>query len=187
MPAFLIALLLGVLASTGGRDQLLVAQLSASFRKPLPVLVVAWISNALTGTAAVVAGAWLAPMMPPGGKLILLAIALGFAAVEMAWHSLRKPAPKEPTRSLVAMLIVLLAHQLGDAARFILFALAVWSASTELVAAGGILGTGAALTLAWLSGAALPASPVLRIVRPLTAALLAVAAAAIAVGALGLV
>lgn len=165
MSGFLLALVLSILASTGARDQMLVAQLAGSFPRAIPVLVTGWIATLATIALAVAGGAWIAPMMPSNGKLVLLAIALGFAAFELARRQSRKPAPKEPTRSLVALWVVLVAHQLGDAVRFLLFALAVWSPFPALVAAGGAMGGASAIAIGWALGPKLQKAAWMRILR----------------------
>lgn len=188
MPGFFLALLATLLASIGGRDQTAVSQLSRSFDKPLPLLAPAWLASLASAALAGIAGAWLAPMMPPGGKGVLMAIALAMAALELVWRSRGRvrPAPAEPTRSTVAIFIVLVAHQLGDAARFLIFALAVASAAAPLVIAGGALGAGVSLTLAWWLGQDIRSLRGGRLAQMLIAAALLVAASLIAIRALNL-
>ncbi len=92
------------------------------------------------------------------------------AEVESLLLAPGKP-PKEPTRSLGALAIVLLAHQLTDAARFLVFAIAVAFAAPLPAAVGGTI----VLTAAWLAPE-LASDPRLRIARrAVGAAMLAVA------------
>src|SRR3546814_5437124 len=58
------------------------------------------------------------------------------------------------SRSLGAIGIVLLARQIGDGARFVVFALAAWASLPTAAALGGALGGAAAVTLGWTLGAA---------------------------------
>jgi putative Ca2+/H+ antiporter (TMEM165/GDT1 family) len=154
VPGFFLALVVSLLVSLGGRDQIVIGQLSRSFDNALPLLAPAWLASIASALLAGLAGAWLAPMMPPGGKAMLVAAALALAAVELAWRSRAGAgscrAPAEPTRSAIAIFAVLLAHQIGDAARFLVFALAAAQAEPALVIAGGAAGGGASLTMAWM-------------------------------------
>jgi hypothetical protein len=96
-------------------------------------------------------GAWLAPLMAPAAKGMFVALALAVGGIELLL--LKPPAPAaEPTRSLGAIALVLLAEQVTDAARFFVLALAVATAAPALAAAGGALGSGAVLTAAWALG-----------------------------------
>lgn len=190
MPGFFLALVATMLASLGGRDQIVMGQLARSFEKAVPLLAPAWLASLASALLAGAAGAWLAPMMPPGGKAMLVAAALVMGGVELAWRSRRsaraRTAPAEPTRSTVAIFTVLFAHQLGDAARFLVFALAVASAEPALVIAGGALGGGASLTAAWL-GWDIAAQPAARTMRVVTATAFLVAASVIVINVLNLV
>ena len=57
---------------------------------------------------------------------------------------------EEPTASLGALGIVVLAHQLTDAARFLIFALATLFAAPVAAGIGGAAGGAVSLALAWL-------------------------------------
>jgi putative Ca2+/H+ antiporter (TMEM165/GDT1 family) len=189
MPGFFLALLASLLASLGGRDQIVMGQLSRSFDNALPLLAPAWLASISSALLAGLAGAWLAPMMPPGGKAMLVAAALALAGVELAWRSRAKAGsrrvPAEPTRSVIAIFTVLFAHQMGDAARFLVFALAAAQAEPALVMAGGAAGGGASLTMAWLErGEGSPWSG--RGVRITIAAACLVTACVIAINVLGI-
>ncbi|MEX0342271.1 MAG: hypothetical protein AB3N06_06775, partial [Erythrobacter sp.] len=70
------------------------------------------------------------------------------AAFECAWPN-REKTPREPTRSLGAIAIVLFARQLTDASRFLVAAFAVVFASWPLAGLGGALGGGAAVFVGW--------------------------------------
>jgi len=175
MPSFFLPLLACVLASIGGRDQRLVALLSARLGASNALLIACWVVSVLTSVLAALAGVTLAAMMPPAGKTMLIAFALLFAAGELAWP-IRKRDPVEPTRSLFAITLVLAAHQIGDAARFLVFAFAAASGVPALVALGGAIGSGAALTLGWALGASLHQRLPLRLIRIAIAVLLMIAA-----------
>jgi hypothetical protein len=93
--------------------------------------------------------------------------------------------PDEPTRSLFATLIVLLARQLGDAARFMVFAFAA-GGSAWLAGVGGAIGGTAAIALGVLAADDLARWP-LRAIRLTLAALTALAAVVIALNVRGII
>ncbi|WP_342356659.1 hypothetical protein [Novosphingobium aerophilum] len=107
-------------------------------------LLVAVASSAL---AAWLGGRMLAGMAP-AARGLFGAIALLLAGGEMLLLA-PKPAPQEPTHSLFAAGVVLLALQLTDAARFLILALAVGTAAPIPAAIGGALGSMAALAAGW--------------------------------------
>ncbi len=149
MPAFFLALVLALLGSTGGRDQRLVATLTARFGAGFGLLAVAWLSTAISSTALALAGSAIADLMAPDAKSMLVAFVLLLGAAELAWPR-RPEEPEEPTRSLFAILLVMLSRQAGDAARFLVFAVSVATGAPVLAAIGGFLGGAASLTLGWM-------------------------------------
>jgi len=89
-------------------------------------------------------------------------MALGLAALELL--VLRpKPRPAEPTGSLGALAVVLLAQQLTDAARLLIFALAASSAVPQFAIFGGMIGCAGSAALGWGGGDKLAALPLGRI------------------------
>ncbi|MEE4154216.1 MAG: hypothetical protein V2I27_08655 [Erythrobacter sp.] len=159
MDSFLLCLVLVTGIAMGGRDQWLVAQLSDAFakgpgdpRRPLPVLVLASASAALTAAAMAYAGASLAALLPQRAAEMLIAFALAIAAFELAWPVRVKPI-REPTRNGVAVVIVLVWRQFGDAARFIVFAFAAEALYPLTAFLGGALGGSVAVALGWWLGA----------------------------------
>lgn len=186
MPGFFLTLIAALLASLGARDQLLVAQLAGRFGGSLPLLAAGWLAAICTAALAAFAGTEIALRLPGDGKTMLVAIALIVAAGEMAWRRTRKPAPQEPTRSFVATFIVLVVRQIGDAARFLVFALAIVTGEPVLAAAGGALGSGAALSFGWATGEELVGRPVFRTLRLVVAGLLLLAGVATGLVARGL-
>lgn len=184
MSSFLFGFALVLLVSLGARDQLLVARLAG--RTGPGLLVAGILAAAITACAMAWAGALIADLLFPAAKQMLVAFALAAAAFELAWPN-REKAPAEPTHSVAAAFIVLLARQFGDAGRFIVFALAVSTALPMLVAAGGALGGAAALALGWVMGSSLENALPLRTIRIVLAVLLAVAAIAIGLAARGIV
>jgi hypothetical protein len=144
MPALFLALLTCALAMLAGRPALLTARLSDEFGGGWGLLATAWLSAIATSALAAWAGALLAPMMAPAAKAMFVAVALALGALELLL--LKVPAaPAEPTRSVGAAMLVLLAGQVTDAARFLVVALSVALAAPALAAAGGAIGSGVVL------------------------------------------
>ena len=153
MPALFLALLTSALAMLGGRPALLTARLSGALGGNVGLIVVCWLTASGTSALAGWAGNWLAPQMAPAANGMFVAAALAVSAIELLLMRSRA-APAEPTRSLGAIALVLLAEQVADAARFFVLALAVATAAPAMAAAGGALGSGAVLTAAWAMGGA---------------------------------
>ena len=186
MPTLLFALIAAVLASTGARDQRLVAAFAGKLGKASGLLVASWLIATLTAGAAAWAGSAMGALLPPAAKQMLAAIALVLAAAEMLWpRSDREPV--EPTRSLGAFAIVLAARQIGDGPRFLIFAIAIAGNAPALAAIGGAIGSAAALTLGWALGADLTQRLPLKTLRVAIAALLLLAGVVIAILSRGLV
>ncbi len=151
MDSFLLALVLVFAIALGGRDQWQVAQLADGLARSAPLLVLA-IATALVSAAAMAwLGASFADLLPARAAAMLVAFALAAAAFELFWPVKVKP-PREPTRSLGAIGAVLLARQIGDAARFVVFALAAGATYPVTAAIGGGLAGAAAVALGWSVG-----------------------------------
>jgi putative Ca2+/H+ antiporter (TMEM165/GDT1 family) len=128
MSGFLFALIACVLASLGARDQALVASLRA-VQGPRPALLLVALATAAATTAlAAWAGARLLADLAPHQRGLAAALGLLAAGGEMLLLGTPR-APTEPTRSLFAALVVLLAHQVTDAARLLVLTLAVATAA----------------------------------------------------------
>jgi len=167
--------LLVFLIALGGRDQLLVAQLAEALGRSGQLLALGLACAAVSAGIMAWAGANLAAILPSRASGMLIAGALAIAAAELAWPA-RAKRPVEPTRSLVAIGIVLFARQVGDAARFAAFAVAAEAGYTGETVIGGALGGGAAIALGWFAGERRLAKLPLRAIRLGLAALLFVAA-----------
>ncbi|WP_240310859.1 hypothetical protein [Altererythrobacter sp. ZODW24] len=186
MPSFFLTLLAVVLTSTGARDQLLMARLSEKLGGSGGLLLVAWISAIASAAVMAFAGSTIADFLPPSGKLMLAAFALILAGGELAWNRKTKQ-PAEPTRSLFAIFIVLLARQIGDGARFLVFALAIATGSALLAGVGGAVGGGIAVTLGWAMGEDATSKLPLRAIRIGLAILVLTAGLYTAINARGLI
>lgn len=186
MPSFFLAMVAVFAASLGARDQLLIARQSATLGRANGLLVVGVLCAIISGFALAWAGDAVAAMLPASGKRMLVAFALVFAAIELFWPVRLKRAA-EPTHSLGALGIVLLARQMTDAARFCVFALAAATGSAILAGLGGALGGAAAIGAAWMMGAQLERAAVLRAIRLALASILAIAAITAALSARGII
>ncbi|MEW4449054.1 hypothetical protein [Qipengyuania sp. JC766] len=175
MSGFLFAFVAVFVTSFGGRDQLLVAELTGRLGSTIGLAVTACLTVILATVAMTLAGDTVASLLPVSARSMLVAIALIFVAIELFWP-MKPLALAEPTRSLAAIGIVLFARQIGDAARFCVFALAAAYAGNWAVGAGGVMGGVTVMILAWTTGADLFARlPVLTLRRVVGAIVLCVA------------
>ena len=141
MPGFFLSFCAVLLLAAGGREQHLVAALSQRMAKPVPLLAMALIASLLTASAATASGALLSDWLSPNGAQMFLAATLALAGVELLIER-AGDSPTEPTRSLAAILLVLVWRQAGDAARFVIVGLAASQGNPWTVGAGA---TGASL------------------------------------------
>lgn len=186
MPSLFLSFMGAVLAGFGGRDYRLVAHLSARFDGSAMVLVLGLASSLITAAVAAFGGSAIASIAGGNAGLMLAALALLWAGLEMIWPW-RRALPQEPTRSAFAILAVLLATQIGDAARFLILAMAVATGSAPLTAMGGAIGGCAAIALAWSeAGRALPPALVRRM-RMMLGVVLALSGVVLGVVARGIV
>ena len=162
MAVFLLTMLAALIAGVGARDQLLTASMAARRGAGIGVLAVAVGAALLSAGLAGWAGAITAPLIEPLARTYLMAMALGLAALEMIVLRPGRQA-SEPTESLGALAVVLLAQQITDAARLLVFALAAGSAVPQFAIAGGMLGCAATAVLGWSAGGKLAALPLLRV------------------------
>ncbi|MFL0355697.1 hypothetical protein ACI5KX_04395 [Erythrobacter sp. GH1-10] len=153
MDSFLLTLLLTFTIALGGRDQLIVGQFSDAVGRSVPLLLVG-MACAMASAAVMAWAGWsIAALLPSRAADMLVAIALAIAAFELGWEVRLKPM-KEPTRSYVAIAVVLLARQISDAARFVIFAFAAQAVYPVTTIIGGALGGAAAIALGWFAGQA---------------------------------
>jgi putative Ca2+/H+ antiporter (TMEM165/GDT1 family) len=185
VPTFFLAWIAVAICSLGSREQLLLARLAELRGGALALLAIALPAAALSAALMAWAGATVSALLPDAAKTMLVAFALLAAAVELAWP-VREKALREPTRSLFALLVVLVARQIGDAGRFLVFAFAAASGTPELAALGGALGGAASALLAVTAADDLPRWP-LRPVRVLLAAVVGAVGIYIALSARGLI
>ncbi|GGD44729.1 hypothetical protein GRI62_10430 [Erythrobacter arachoides] len=151
MPAFLLTFLTVALAMFAGREAVRVARLAQGGMAIGPLLA------AITGAAVLASAlaAWLAGglagIVSGEYRAWLVAAALALAAVEVA--ILASPsAPREPTASLGATAIVLLAGVATDASGLLILSLALATGEPYLAAAGGALAVAGVLAFAAIAG-----------------------------------
>lgn len=136
-----------VATGLGARDQVLMARMAG---RPA-VLVIGLLCALLTSAAAGWAGHAAAPLLDAPARSVLVAMALGAAAAELIMvRPGRKPL--EPTQSLGAFALVILAQQLTDAARLTVFAIAAASPVPWAAILGGAAGSAASVVAGWLGG-----------------------------------
>lgn len=178
MPAFYLTLIAVLLAGIGARDQVTIAGLASRQGQRPGVLLIALLSAAATASLAGYGAHLMLHELPPPARAIFAAIALGMAGIEsMALTPRRKPA--EPTNSLGALLIVLLAQQVTDAARFLVFGLGVGMAAPVMAGVAGGVGGGSLVALAWARPDVLD-NPAYGWVRRVVGAVMCLSAAVIA-------
>lgn len=149
MALALIIMLASFVAALGGRAQFTVARLGTALGRSRQLLIAALLTAALTAIAMALAGQFLALPLDGEGGQWLLGAALVLAAAELAWP-VRIATPAEPTRSLGAITLVLLARQLLDAPRWFAFAGAIAMTDAFPAVAGAAIGAGLALLIGWL-------------------------------------
>ncbi|MEM1052129.1 MAG: hypothetical protein AAGI28_08535 [Pseudomonadota bacterium] len=182
MDAFLLALILTFVIALGGREQLIIAQFSLQMERNLPLLIIGVFCAIATAAVMAYAGSMIAEVLPRRAAEMLVAFALIAAAIELAWPVKIKPM-KEPTRSYVAIGAVLVFRQLGDAARFAIFAIAAWAVFPTTALIGGALAGAAAVVLGWSLGAEVLQRIPLRAIRLVLAVCSGVAGAVIGLNA----
>ncbi|MDG2003100.1 MAG: hypothetical protein P8J20_07200 [Novosphingobium sp.] len=183
MTGFYFTLLAVLLSGISARDQVLVAALSDRQGQRPGVLITAGVVSILTATIAAWLATSIAPLLAPQARSFLAGLSLLFAGGELLIFAPRR-SPKEPTRSLAALAIVLTSHQLTDAARFLIFGIAVATNAPIPAAAGGAIGGIVLLGAGW----ALPqviADPRLRIARRLIGGGLVLIGAYVCLSAIG--
>ena len=183
MSGLLFAFLATLLAGIGARDQLTVAGIAARQGQRPGLIMTAMATSIATASAAAYGGALLAPLMGGDARLVFAALALAFAGAEMLVFSARR-MPDEPTQSLGATAIVLSAHQVTDASRFLILAIAAATHAPISAGLGGALGGTTIVLAGWLAADKLPGRQ-LAMIRRLVGAGLLILAAVVAMKAMG--
>lgn len=184
MSAFYLTLLAVLFAGLGARDQVKIAGLSLRQGQRPAVLLSGIAISIATAVFAAWAATLIAPLMAPAARVFLAALALAFAGVE-SLILVPRYRPAEPTQSLGALALVLLSHQLTDAARFLVFGIAVATNVPFPAGAGGVLGGIVLTCLAW-AFPELVVHPRARLVRRLVGAVLLCLAVYVGLEAIGI-
>ena len=174
MPAFYLTLIAVLLAGIGARDQVTVAALTMRQGRRPSVLIVALVCAIVAAVIAAWGGGVMLKLLPPPARPVFAGIALGMAGLESLIIAPRR-GPREPTNSLGAVMIVTFASQVTDAARFLVFGLAVGMAAPLAAGLAGALGGMVLVALGWFLPQPI-CSPAARWTRRLVGILLIVAA-----------
>ena len=152
MGAFAIAAIVTFVLALAGRGSAIVAQFAEGLPRSPALLATAIGSVAAAAMVVVLAGGAVGAIMPPDVRMMAAALAFGLAAIALA-RAQPVTTMKEPTRSFVAIGVVLFVTSFADAALLALFAFALAARDPAHVAIGGVIGIGAAFALAWRPGA----------------------------------
>jgi hypothetical protein len=148
LTGFIFALVAVLISGLGARDQLTVASLTRNLG-PRPGTLIAAIAVCCASAAfAGYAATLIAPLLAPPARLFLAALALGFAGAEALILQPGRDA-REATHSLGALTLVLLVQQLTDAARFLIFGVALVADARMPATLGGGIGGVLLLVAAW--------------------------------------
>ena len=148
MIPFYLTFVAVLLSGLAARDQVTIASLTRAQGMRRPVLIVAIVISVVTAAFAGWAASQIAPLMQPNARVFLCAMAVSFAGAESLLIAPRGTG-REPSHSLGAFAIVMAFHQLTDAARFIVFGIAVAAHSPVTAAGGGMLGGIGLVAAAW--------------------------------------
>jgi hypothetical protein len=150
MDGFYFTLLAVLLAGIGGRDQVLVANLTRVQGARPAVLVLALAISIATASFAAWAAITVAPLLGPLARQFFVAMALVFAGGESLLIRPRRSL-REPTMSLGALAFAVLAFQLIDAARFLIFAMAIATGGPILAGIAGAVGGAVLVAAGWMA------------------------------------
>ena len=151
MSAFLLSLVVALIADMASRAQQTVARYTSLFGPHRGLLWIVVIAAFASATIGMLAGRWIGDLMPVDAKQMFVAVAFVWSGIAMAWPRQARRAEREPTRSLGAVGLVLTMQLMLDG-KLMLVALAAFFSPAYPVAAGGAIGGVLALTLAWQFG-----------------------------------
>lgn len=147
MSGLLLALFATLMAGLGARDMVLAGRISAANGRAGGLVAVALACAAVSSALAAVAAAFVLPLLTPDARVMLAGMALALAGLEaLVLRPGRKPV--EPTHSLGAFALVLLALQVTDPVRFVVFAVSVGTAAPIPAAIGGAVASSVLLATA---------------------------------------
>lgn len=183
MSALYLTLMAVLFSGFGARDQVRIAARSLQHGPRLAVLVPVVAISIATAVFAAWAATLIAPLLPPPARLVLLAMALLFAGGE-SLVLVPRYRPAETSPSLGVLVITVLAHQLTDSARFLVFGIAVATNAALPAGIGGALGGVVLIVGAW-GFPALFTHPRTRLMRRLAGVILMVLAVYVGLQAFG--
>lgn len=148
MIPFYLTFVAVLLSGLAARDQVTVASQSLAQGRRVRVLVLAMLVSVLSAAFAGYAAHLIVPLMAPAARVFLCAMAVMFAGLESLVIAPRGSG-RDHGRPIGLFLPTLLVHQLTDAARFIVFGIAVAAQAPITAAAGGALGGMVLVGMAW--------------------------------------
>jgi len=153
MDSLVPAVIAVLLAQAGDRSPWLVAILADRFGKPLTVALAAALAHAAGNAVAATGGMLVAPALTPNARQLLLALALGFAAMGALWQ-LKAPDRLEGWKlgAFVTPLLGVFILAAGDTTQFLTLAIAAQEPAPVLTAIGATLAVLAVNTAAALIG-----------------------------------
>ncbi len=158
MSGFIITLLLSAIAGMGDRPQLLAALLAMRHGASTGLIAGAVLASAINAAVSAVAGAWIGAMMTDSPRILLLGMALGFAAAGMVGaRMINKARPIDRlegwrTGPFITSILGLGILQAGDKSQFLIFAVAALTATAPAAAVGGTIGAMVPLGIAIILG-----------------------------------
>lgn len=188
MDSLLLALIGCLLGEMGGRGQWLVLALANRYERDGTIIagiIVAAIANA---ALSALAGAWIGPMLGPYARLLFLALAMAFLGAGLLWP-MRRPDPLTGWRigPFLTSALGLLILSFGEGSQFLILGIAARMNPPVLAAIGGMIGVAAAMIpVVALRDRFFTVMP-LRAIRWTGGALLLLAAAIMALKAVGLI
>jgi Ca2+/H+ antiporter, TMEM165/GDT1 family len=185
MDSIIPALLAVLLAETGGKTQMLARSraLAGDLGAALGALT---LTSLVAYGIAAIGGYFIGQLLPAEAKDMLFGLSLLFAGLPLLLKP--KPAPAMiGAKGIPSALLGFAKTQFGDAAQFIVFALAARGSSPTLAMLGGLAGVLIAALIASALGKDWPQGRLLLFVRWGIAVLLIVIGAFMAVDAMGLI
>lgn len=188
MAAFVAALLI----QPGSRSTWLAAILADRFAPsrngPAQVIIGAVIAIAIGNAVAGFGGVWVAHILTPNARALLLALALAFAGIGCI-EKIKTPDPLSKWRigAFATSLFGIGILAAGDSVQFLTFALAIRSDAPVLAAVGATLGAGVVTAAAIIAGETARRKLPIRAIRTGTGILFLVAGAIAALSAFRLI
>ncbi|MDO7841460.1 TMEM165/GDT1 family protein [Sphingomonas sp. CA1-15] len=184
MAAFVAALLI----QPGSRSTWLAAILADRFARPGQVIIGAVIAIAIGNAVAGFGGLWVAHILTPNARALLLALALAFAGIGCV-ERLKPPDPLAKWRigAFATSLFGIGILAAGDSVQFLTFVFSIRSDAPVLAAIGATLGASVVTAAAIVAGEKARRKVPIRAIRIATGVLFLIAGAIAALSAFGLI